>query len=41
MKDNSYEYYIWLLKKLVVENPNDAELGKKVREFINLLEEQK
>lgn len=40
MKENTYEYFIWILTQLVTENPNDADLGKKVREFVAELKQE-
>lgn len=37
MKDNVYEYFIWMLQQIAIENPNDADLGRKVREFLETL----
>lgn len=40
MKENTYEYIVQLLNLLVTENPNDADLGKKVREFVAELKQE-
>ena len=39
MADNLLQLYFEEIKKLIEENPNDMDLGKKIRELFNSLPE--